>query len=243
MAESWGDCRVRGGRGRVAGVNQALPFGRAFLGLTLPAHVAGPPLTLLVQGEQYGLPSGAGLALHCWLWSGGCHFYRGWQRSWQRNWGMFPGWLAPQHNAQSILSQGKSVVRPPILGNNNKSWHTVLAFTFAPKFIEMYKYNFFCYCSTALSNYWTVGLSNHQAVKYALSIIRQLDTNCQTMWQWLDSWTCTIQSLDNWTYNSDFSLKSQTFEQNIAGHYLNSRYFEGFCRILKTYLADGKHFV
>ena len=67
MAESSGDCRVRGGRGQVAVVNQALPFVRTFPGLTLPPHIVGPPLTLLVEGEPYGLPSGAGLALNCWL--------------------------------------------------------------------------------------------------------------------------------------------------------------------------------
>ena len=136
MAESWGDCRVRGGRGRVGGVNQALPFWRAFPGLTLPPHVVGPSLTLLVEGEQYGLPSGAGQALGCWLWNAGCRFYSGCRGTEECS--RAGGRLAPQHNAQSIvLSQVKSVVRPPILGNYNNSWHTVLRCIFVPKFIEM----------------------------------------------------------------------------------------------------------
>ena len=40
--------------------------------------------------------------------------------------GMFPGRWPAGSSTQCILSQVESVVRPPILGNNNNSWHTVL---------------------------------------------------------------------------------------------------------------------
>ena len=129
-------CQVGGGggRSRVAQVDQAWHMRPRGL---LPHPILwGLPLTLLLEGEPYGLSSGAGLALD-WLCGGGCCFYSGWAARLAGGLRNVPARLAPQHNARSIATQVKLVVRPPVLGNNNNSLHTVLAYTFVPQCIEI----------------------------------------------------------------------------------------------------------
>ena len=78
MAVSWGDCRTRGGRSRVAGVNQTLPFGRAFPGGSLSHPILwGPPLTPCWRVSNTVRLSGSGLALECYGLRDGCRLNSG----------------------------------------------------------------------------------------------------------------------------------------------------------------------